>query len=150
MATAGGVGFAPVAPGTVAAALAVALFVLLGRLSPALYLLTVGTLCVLGVWASERTVRAFGVDDDPRIVIDEVAGQLLALAPLAGNRASWPLVVTGFVAFRVFDVWKPGPIGRADRALSGGLGVMMDDVLAGMLAGLVVGAGLLLWPGGAG
>ena len=51
--------------------------------------------------------------------------------------------MTGFVAFRVFDVWKPGPVGRAERTLPGGFGVVMDDVLAGALAGLVVGACVL-------
>ncbi len=111
-------------------------------------MLTLAALLALAVWAAERAGRHFGVVDDGRIVIDEVVGQLVALAPLAGGRAAWPLVVTGFVAFRVFDVWKPGPVGRAERTLAGGFGVVMDDVVAGALAALLVGAGVLAGLGG--
>jgi len=149
---AGGVGLSPVAPGTAGAALGVGLFFLLGRLAPWLYLLTLLTLGLLGVWASDRAGRAFGVVDDGRIVIDEVAGQLLALAPLAPLAfppavSSVALAVTGFVAFRVFDVWKPGPVGWAERRFAGGLGVMLDDLVAGALAAGVVLAAMALRAG---
>lgn len=138
---AGGAGLSPFAPGTAGAAVGVLLFLVLGRLPAPLYLLTTGTLVVLAVWVSDVAGRAFGGEtDDSRIVIDEVVGQLVALTPLVSGRATWPLVVTGFVAFRVLDVWKPGPIGRAERSLRGGLGVVMDDVLAGVLSGVLVGA----------
>lgn len=140
---AGGAGLSPFAPGTVGSAVGVLLFLALGRLPLPIFALTWLALLALSVWAADGAGRSFGVIDDGRIVIDEVVGQLLALAPLAGGRASWPLLVTGFVAFRVFDVWKPGPVGRAERTLPGGFGVVMDDVLAGVLAGFVVGACVL-------
>jgi phosphatidylglycerophosphatase A len=103
----------------------------------------------LGVWAAGETQRATGLHDDGRIVIDEVAGQIVALAPLvlAGSlpRAAWAvLVVTGFVTFRVFDVWKPGPVAWAERSLPGGAGVVADDLLAGVLAALVLAGGMWL------
>ncbi len=86
----------------------------------------------------------FGRADDGRIVIDEVVGQLLALAPLLAlplvERTNWRALVTGFVAFRVLDIWKPGPVRWAERRFSGGTGVMMDDVVAGALAALALAA----------
>jgi phosphatidylglycerophosphatase A len=102
-----------------------------------LFLLSVAALIALGVWAADAMQRTTGTKDDPRIVIDEVAGQLLALAPLValGRPKNFFLVVTGFVLFRVFDVWKPGPVRRLE-AWPGGVGVVMDDVLAGVFAGL--------------
>jgi phosphatidylglycerophosphatase A len=139
VATAAGAGFAPVAPGTAGAAVGVALGFPLAGLGPWLYALATLALLSLGVRAADAAERWYGAKDDGRIVIDEVVGQLVALAPLAlpGVRWSWIAVVTGFVAFRVFDVWKPAPARRAER-LAGGAGVMLDDVVAGALAATVV------------
>lgn len=148
LATAGGVGHVPVAPGTAGSALAVLVFVLLSHLGFFLYGLTVATLTVLGVWAADGAESALGRKDDGRIVIDEVAGQLIALSPLVPFRASLPgpeffvALVTGFVLFRVFDIWKPGPVSWAERRFEGGLGVMMDDVVAGLLGAVVLTVGL--------
>jgi len=113
-------------------------------------------LIAIGCWASQSAGEFFECEDDGRIVIDEVAGQLLTLLPLGfllGAPAAgvagisftpdfyfW--VVTGFVLFRWLDIWKPGPIGWADRELSGGIGVMLDDVIAGAIAALLLGAAL--------
>jgi phosphatidylglycerophosphatase A len=139
VATAAGAGLAPVAPGTAGAAVGVVLCIPLAGLGPWLYALAVLGLLSLGVRAADAAERWYGGKDDGRIVIDEVVGQLVALAPLAlpGIGWSWPAVVTGFVAFRVFDVWKPGPVRRAER-LAGGAGVMLDDVVAGAFAAPVV------------
>jgi phosphatidylglycerophosphatase A len=141
VATAAGAGTAPLAPGTAGAAVGVALCVPLAGLGPWLYALATLGLLSLGVRAADAAERWYGGKDDGRIVIDEVVGQLIALAPLAlaGVGWSWLAVVTGFVAFRVLDVWKPGPVRRAER-LSGGAGVMLDDVVAGALAAPVVAA----------
>lgn len=135
----------PVAPGTWGSALAIPLFALLLRLPPPLYGLAVLALLGLGIWAAGAAERHWGREDDRRIVIDEVVGQLVALAPLLALRGRglgalpWgALVVTGFVAFRCFDIWKPGPVRWAERRFSGGAGVMADDVVAGALAALVV------------
>lgn len=85
----------------------------------------------VGVWAAEIYSRRFGVKDAGPIVIDEVAGQWLTLAPFAPDPLTW---VTGFLLFRVFDIVKPWPASWADREVSGGLGVMLDDVFAGIYA----------------
>jgi phosphatidylglycerophosphatase A len=151
IATAGGVGFLPGAPGSFGAALAVAIFVLLSPLGLAPLALGWVGLLFLGAWAAERAETAFGREDDGRIVIDEVVGQLLALVPLlAVGRGSAGLpvsmaafvgwLVTGFVLFRCFDIAKPGPVRWAERRFRGGVGVMMDDVVAGALAAVVLAA----------
>jgi phosphatidylglycerophosphatase A len=139
VATAGGAGFAPLAPGTAGAAVGVVLHLLLATLGPWLYALGAVALLSLGIRAADAAERFYGRKDDGRIVIDEVVGQLLALAPLVlqGDRSPWLAVVTGFVAFRVFDVWKPEPVRRAER-LAGGAGVMLDDVVAGAFAAPLV------------
>lgn len=151
VATAAGVGYFPVASGTAGSAAGVALFFVLGRLALPLYALTVVALTALGIWAADRCESAFGEKDDGRIVIDEVAGQLITLAPLlvlpTAHFFAW--TVTGFVLFRVFDVWKPGPARWLERNLPGGLGVMMDDVMAGIFAAGVLAAAVALAGGGA-
>jgi phosphatidylglycerophosphatase A len=142
-----GVGYCPVAPGTAGAAAGLVLYAALSGLSPMLYLLTCVALVFLGIWAAEEFSRQSGIHDDGRIVIDEVAGQLLSLLPLVflNRRGSIPLVVTGFVLFRVLDVWKPGPVRWLERNLSGGAGVVMDDVLAGVFAAAALGAIAWKW-----
>jgi phosphatidylglycerophosphatase A len=140
----------PKAPGTFGSALAIPIFVLFSPLSFGLQIVTWLGLLGVGIWAAEIAGQAFGVEDDGRIVIDEVVGQWLAYLPLVplgfvvapGNwstPASLILLVTGFVAFRCFDIAKPGPVGRAERHYHGGVGVMMDDVIAGAFAAVVLG-----------
>jgi len=148
LATAGGVGYAPVAPGTAGSAVGVAIYALLasgGALAVGLAALLASG---LGVWSAGAAERLFGRGDDGRIVIDEVAGQLVALWPLAllapEGRACAPLpLCVGFLAFRALDVAKPGPVGWAERRFHGGAGVIADDLVAGALAALVV-AGTVL------
>jgi phosphatidylglycerophosphatase A len=143
LATGLGAGFAPFAPGTFGAALAIPIFVLLSH-SFAGLTLAWGALMAAGTWAAGEAERAFGRSDDGRIVIDEVVGQLLALAPLlalpAASRTKVSAVVTAFVAFRLLDIAKPGPVRWAERRFEGGWGVMLDDVVAGALAAIVVAA----------
>jgi len=160
IATVGGVGFGPWAPGTWGSLLAGVVFCLgLHRLDAALYGLCLVGLAGLGVWASTAAERYFGRHDDGRIVIDEFVGQLIALFPLVllhevslgGLRIPglestparnidfwWMLVVTGFVAFRWFDIRKPGPVKWAEERFERGAGVMADDIVAGFLAAIVV------------
>jgi phosphatidylglycerophosphatase A len=141
------VGFVPVAPGSFGSALGVLVFLPFLALPTAVFAVALLAVVGVGTWAAGVTQEATGVRDDGRIVIDEIAGQLLTLAPLLGPRpgggrlAAW--LVTGFVAFRVLDVWKPGPVGWAERSFGGGLGVMADDLVAGVLGGLLLGAGLV-------
>lgn len=147
IAVAGGLGYAPLAPGTFGALLGVLIFVGFDRVARALaigwplvsvYLVGVAALAGLGIWAAGRAELDFAGHDDNRIVIDEVVGQMLALTPLLlGIPSSAPFifwVVTGFVLFRVFDIWKPGPVRWAEVRFDGGLGVIADDLLAGVHA----------------
>ena len=150
----GPVGWVPVAPGTAGALVAVGAFVFFSlsvsegmRGVPALAIWATATAAVgaAGVPAAGRAGRLFEREDDGRIVVDEVAGQGLALAPLLvapGASPFWAWVVTGFVLFRVFDIWKPGPVRWAERRFPGGLGVMLDDIVAGALGAAVLGIAL--------
>lgn len=140
IATGAGSGLVPIAPGTAGSLLGVALYWVSRGLSPLLAVASGLALVALGVWSSDLAERFFRQRDDGRIVIDEVAGQLLALAPLGVYRGPHLFfgLVTGFVAFRVLDIWKPGPVGWAERRFHGGAGVMADDLVAGVIAALVV------------
>jgi phosphatidylglycerophosphatase A len=145
IATAGGAGYAPVAPGTFGSAVGVLVFALLAPAGAGPLLLATAVLLGLGIWASDQAEGIFERKDDGRIVIDEVVGQLLALAPLAAMAPAVAprhplLLVAGFLCFRLFDIWKPGPVRYAERSFPGGLGVMLDDVVAGLFAAAVVAA----------
>jgi len=89
----------------------------------------------IGCWAAGRVERASGVKDAPFIVIDEVAGQWLALAPAPLDPLFY---LAGFLLFRLFDIAKPFPIRRIERAFPGGFGIMADDIAAGLYAALVL------------
>ena len=125
----GGAGLSPRAPGTVGSLVGLPLYLLLAPLAPVTYVLLVLALFALGVWASARTERDLGVHDHPGIVWDEVVGMLVTLfqAPLA-----WPWLLAGFALFRLFDIWKPFPIGWLNARLKGGWGIMLDDLAAGV------------------
>ena len=139
LATLGGVGYAPVAPGTFGSAVGVLLYLPLSALHPLLFALTLIAMVFLGIWAADLAEQAFGKKDDGRIVIDEVVGQLITLAPLALFASPGVLLLgAGFLIFRCFDIWKPGPVGWAERHFEGGAGVMLDDVVAGVLAALTL------------
>ena len=142
IATVGGVGLLRPAPGTWGSAAALPLAWALHGLGGWIALaLGIATLLPLGAWAVGR----MGAGDAPEAVIDEVAGQWIALLPVsygaifadADILALWPGWIAAFAAFRLFDVWKPGPVGYFDRRHTP-WGVMLDDVAAGVLAALVV------------
>jgi len=129
-----GSGGVPKAPGTVGTLAAVPLYLLLLPLSPALYAFVVLVMFVFGVWLCGRVSQDLGVHDHGGIVWDEWVGFLITMA---WAPPGWLWVLAGFLLFRLFDIWKPWPIGWLDRRVSGGLGIMVDDVLAGIY-GLVV------------
>ena len=142
-----GAGFLRPASGTWASAITVALAVLAYQAGAALLVPAALVLAtVAGFWAVPRYLHATGGKDPSEVVIDEVAGQLLALSftviPLWRNGvsdlafAAWPGWVVPFLLFRLFDIWKPWLVGRADR-MPGAAGVMLDDLWAGLFAGLV-------------
>ncbi len=98
-----------------------------------------------GLWATHRMTSGQDDHDPSEIVVDEVVGQWIALLPVAIGAshsgasvlALWPGILTAFLAFRLFDIWKPGPVGWADRK-GDAMGVMLDDVIAGIFAAVVV------------
>ncbi|MCL4800732.1 MAG: phosphatidylglycerophosphatase A [Burkholderiales bacterium] len=123
-----GTGLAPLAPGTVGTLLAIPLYAALSRwLSPIGILALIPALYALGVWACGRTGRDLGVADHPGMNWDEIVAYLLVLV-FAPAGIAWQ--IAAFVLFRAFDVVKPPPIRHFDRSLKGGLGVMLDDLLA--------------------
>ena len=126
-----GSGLAPRAPGTAGTLAAIPLYLSLSPLSLPLYVAVVVLVSVLGVWLCGATAREIGVHDHPGIVWDEWAGYLLTMTAAPPG---WMWVLAGFVLFRLFDIVKPWPVGWADRRLGGGLGIMLDDILAGLLA----------------
>jgi phosphatidylglycerophosphatase A len=139
-----GSGLTPVAQGTFGSLAALLPWLWLRELSLPWYGVVLVLGFVVGVWACNIAGRAIGVDDHRSIVWDEFIGQWIALIPAL--LAPWWAIVAGFVLFRLFDVWKPWPISWLDRHLKGGLGVMVDDVVAGIFAAVVLGLSLYLLP----
>jgi phosphatidylglycerophosphatase A len=137
-----GSGLAPKAQGSFGSLAALLPWLLLRHLPLPLYALVIVLSFVLGVWACSVAGRALGVDDHRSLVWDEFVGQWIALVPAL--LAPWWAVAAGFVLFRLFDVAKPWPISWLDRHLKGGLGVMVDDVVAGVFAAVLLGGGLAL------
>jgi phosphatidylglycerophosphatase A len=150
-----GVGLMPLAPGTWGSAVGVGLYLLLGRaaekgfdyavargldLSVQTFPLVLHTVLlaaillvsVVGTWAATRAEQLLGKKDPGAVVVDEVAGQLIAFLFVPWLAGRWA-VVAGFLTFRLFDIWKPYPIRRLE-GLGGGLGIMADDMLAGFYA----------------
>ena len=143
-----GSGLTPVAQGTAGSLAALLPWLLLRELTLMLYL---GVLLLgfgVGVWACNVAGRALGVDDHRSLVWDEFIGQWIALIPLLlpallpPGGFQWWMLIAGFALFRLFDVWKPWPIRWLDRRVKGGFGVMIDDVIAGILAAVVLALGL--------
>ena len=131
LATAGYVGYIPIAPGTAGSLLALIVFAFVRWIgAPAFEIGVIVAVLVLGVWSASIAERTLDRKDPGPVVIDEVLGMLITLALL-------PLSVTGvfvgFVLFRLFDVIKPFPAGRLE-ALHGGMGIMLDDAVAGLYA----------------
>ena len=150
-----GVGLIPLAPGTWGSAVGVGLYLALALgaergfdsavtrgldLSPQTFPLVLNTVLLLaillvslaGTWAATRAEKLLGKKDPGAVVVDEVAGQLITLLFVPWRAGGW-MVFAGFIAFRVFDIWKPYPIRRLE-GLGGGLGIMADDMLAGFYA----------------
>src|SRR4051812_34686241 len=132
IATAGGAGFAPRAPGTAGSVVGVAIYLLLGWAGAiAYYPHAIIFFFIVGIWASSRVEHLWG-HDAQRIVIDEVVGQMITFGMAAGRYSlSAFYVVLGFGLFRLFDILKPFPIRRLER-FKGGFGVVLDDVGAGL------------------
>jgi phosphatidylglycerophosphatase A len=154
-----GVGYLPIAPGTWGSAVGVGIYLLLheaivqwlfstGEIKLKIFtdvpflILTVLLLAVIailsfaGTWAATRVERIYGRKDPGKVVVDEVAGQLITFLFIPFV-SPWWVIAIGFFLFRAFDIWKPYPIRRLE-ALESGLGIMADDVLAGIYAAIVL------------
>jgi phosphatidylglycerophosphatase A len=166
-----GVGYFPIAPGTMGSLVGVGLYLIIwvesfswlqnraarGRLNPlyiftpqmALMLVVIFLVTMAGIWAASRAEKLVRKKDPSIVVIDEVAGQMIALLSGPFWAPTWWSVLTAFILFRAFDIWKPYPIRRLE-ALESGLGIMLDDVAAGAYAlvvnSVLISAYLLLYP----
>ncbi|MGO8788170.1 MAG: phosphatidylglycerophosphatase A [Terriglobia bacterium] len=135
IATAGGAGYFPIAPGTAGSLVGVAVVVGLAQLplhrGAAIGVLAAASLALgaLGVWAAGEAEEFFGRTDPGQVVVDEVVGQMLTFLLLP--HATWKWLVGGFLLFRVFDIVKPFPARQAER-IPRGWGIMLDDVFAGL------------------
>lgn len=140
-----GVGFIPIAPGTfgslvgVGIYLLVKLIVLSSFVSNIVLILAILVITLAGIWAASQAERLFGRKDPGKVVVDEVAGQLISLLPVAilpvSSGQVW--VMVSFILFRFFDIVKPYPARRMER-MHGGLGIMCDDLIAGVYAAVVI------------
>jgi len=139
IATFGGVGFFPVAPGTAGSVVAAILFWFIGLLPLAFAILITVVLFFIGVWSGEVVEQHSAMRDPGYIVIDEVAGMWITL--LFVPHALWAFLF-GFALFRIFDIVKPVPVNQIQSA-HGGWGIMLDDVAAGIYAALIFQIGML-------
>jgi len=140
VATACGVGYVPVAPGTFGSAAGLLLWWILPA-SPTAQALAIVAIFAVGSWSGTVAERHFGRTDPGQVVIDEVMGMLMTLFM---NPVGWRGAVAGFFLFRIFDVIKPYPSNRLER-LHGGVGIMADDGMAAVYANLVLRAGLWIF-----
>jgi phosphatidylglycerophosphatase A len=140
------VGLLKPAPGTWGSLAALPVFFGLHVIGgPPLCVAAIASILAIGAWAASAETRRLGLADPDEIVVDEVAGQWIALLPLSfgavsagvGIGALWPGWIAAFAFFRLFDIWKPGPVGWADRR-GDLIGLMLDDLIAGLLAALSV------------
>ncbi|MGV3345529.1 phosphatidylglycerophosphatase A [Enterobacteriaceae bacterium LUAb1] len=136
LATGFGSGLIPWIPGTMGSLAAIPFWYLLIRLPTAIYSLVILFGICIGVYLCHRTARDMGVHDHGSIVWDEFIGMWITL--MAIPVVSWQWVLTGFVVFRVLDMWKPWPIRWFDKNVQGGMGIMIDDIVAGVFSALIL------------
>ena len=130
-----GVGLAKKAPGTWGTLATVPLVLILSAAGPVIYMSVTVLLIALAILASEMYEKKKGGHDHKEIVIDEVVGFLITMTWLP---MTWQSLALGFALFRLLDIWKPLPIGYLDKKVQGGLGVVIDDVAAGIIASLIL------------
>jgi len=130
-----GSGLSKYAPGTAGSVVAIPIFLAMSWANPIAYVGIVVLLFIVGVWCCGRSAGLLGTHDHPAIVWDEIVGMLIALFLIPVS----PLyLLLGFLLFRFFDIVKPWPIGWVDRRVDGGMGIMLDDVIAGLMSLLIL------------
>lgn len=137
-----GLGYAPIAPGTFGTLAGIPAFYYISRFPWILQFLTLTAILFLSFWICERAGQLYQEADDGRIVIDELLGYLVTTAFLP---FSWTAAIVGFILFRIFDILKPPPVDWFDREMKNGLGVTLDDAVAGIYAAILLRLLLLLF-----
>lgn len=130
-----GSGLSPVAPGTVGTLVALPFVYALMHVPAALYVACIVTAFLAGTYICGASARKLGVHDHSGIVWDEFVGIAVSMFALPPQ---WPWLLAGFLSFRFFDIVKPWPIREADHRLKGGLGIMLDDMIAGLFTAIVL------------
>ena len=148
-----GVGYLPIAPGTLGSLVGVLIFLAARRMAIVfgindiiIEILLIVVITLLGIWAASQTERLAGRKDPSKVVVDEVSGQMISLFPLVLFRW-WPVapaVIISFILFRFFDIVKPYPARRFER-LRSGLGIMADDLVAGLYGAVVTVIGMFIF-----
>ena len=126
-----GSGLSPKAPGTVGTVAAIPFLYLMSFLTNIEYLIVLSIIIISGIWLCGQSSKMLGVHDHPGIVWDEFAGLFVTMIAVP---FTWGTVLAGFILFRVFDILKPWPISWLDKKISGGMGIMLDDLVAGAFA----------------
>ncbi len=135
-----GAGLSPKAPGTLGTLVAVPFYLLLTRMDRWSYVSVVVLTALLGIWICAQAAKKLGVHDHQGIVWDEMVGYWITMIAVPVSALT---VLLGFILFRFFDIVKPWPIGEIDRKVTGGLGIMLDDIVAGLFSLVVI--HLSLW-----
>ena len=130
-----GSGLSPYAPGTAGTLVAVPLIMFIGSFGWTALAIAAVVMGVSGVYICDASAKKMGVHDHPGIVWDEFTGYAITMLAVP---LTWYWLLAGFVLFRFFDIVKPWPIREADHSLKGGLGIMLDDIIAGVFAGAVL------------
>jgi phosphatidylglycerophosphatase A len=135
LATGLGVGYSPVAPGTLGTLIAIPVYYFLSNILSPIYEITLVGFFFLSVWTSENAERLYGKKDDQKIVIDEIMGFLITMLWVPRTLL---FVIIAFFLFRFFDILKPFPIHRLEKGFKGGFGVVLDDVVAGIYGNIIL------------
>jgi phosphatidylglycerophosphatase A len=135
LATGFGAGYSPIAPGTAGTLIAIPVYFFLSTIPSPIYEITLTAFFFLSIWISENAEVFFKRKDDGRIVIDEMMGFFITMLWVPKTAR---FIVIGFFIFRFFDILKPFPIRRLEKKIKGGFGVVLDDVLAGIYANIVL------------
>ena len=130
-----GAGLSPVAPGTFGTAIAIPIVLLVQQFGFVAHVVFALAAIAFGIYVCGESARRLGVHDHPGIVWDEIAGYTVTMLAAPSH---WYWFLCGFVLFRFFDIVKPWPIREADHSLSGGLGIMLDDIIAGVFAAAIM------------
>ena len=140
-ATGGLIGYSPVAPGTFGSLAALPLCLLMASVDHLTGAVVLLALTAVSTWIAHHAEKLVGQNDPKQVVIDEICGMAIALFAIPFEPF---FVITGFALFRVFDILKPFPIRWVDKKISGGLGIMLDDIIAGIFANVVLRWGVIL------